>query len=231
MKRLLKLFAFCVPFCGVAHAQALYTEFAVGAGFPSQVSTISYDVVAPFDFTTPGGIDVFAGDMLVGTLSGSYEGGIAGGIVIGMRGVGDKHLGVNFSYDYLQANLDSITATGTINGAPASETNSLDALGLSGADFNNEVHLALGNLRYDFVGPREKIQPYVEVGAGGAFIEDSSATAAFAASAGFRVPLGLGFYFGARYRYVKALGYEDQLGIEYDDLNAHVISALFGAQL
>lgn len=231
MKNIAYIIAASAFASSAAHAQAVFSEFSVGAGFPSQVDTVKYDVIAPFDFTTPGGINIAQGDQLVGNLSGNYNGGIAAGLVIGLRGVGDKHIGVNFSYDYLQANLDEISAVGTINGAPASETDSLESLGLSGADFNNEVHVVLGNIRYDFVGPREQFQPYVEVGAGGAFIENSSTAAAFGASAGFRIPLGLGFYAGARYRYVRVMGYEDQIGIEYKDISGHVVSAVFGAQL
>ena len=218
-------------FSSAAHAQAVFSEFAVGVGFPSQVDTINYDVISTVNFVTPGGNTIAPGDRLVGTLSGNYNGGITAGLAIGIRGVGDKHVGLNISYDYLQANLDRVTAAGTLNGAPLTEIDSIETLKADGFEFNNEVNLVLGNIRYDFVGPRERLQPYVEIGAGGAFIENSKSTAAFAASAGFRVPLGLGFYMGARYRYVKALGYEDQLGIEYNDLNAHVISAVLGAQL
>ena len=231
MNRFAFIAAVAVFSSGVAHAQAIFSEFSVGAGFPSRVDTVKYDVIAPFDFTTPGGIDIAQGDRLVGNLSGDYNGGITAGLAIGIRGVGDKHFGINLSYDYLQANLDEISAVGTINGVPANETDSLDSLGLSGADFNNEVHIVLGNIRYDFVGPREPIQPYVEIGAGGAFVENSDASAAFAATAGFRVPLGLGFYAGARYRYLRVMGYEDQVGIDYRDISGHSVSAVLGAQI
>jgi hypothetical protein len=216
---------------GVAQAQAVFAEFSVGAGFPQNVETVQYDVITPVGFTTPGGVVVNPGDRLVGSLSGEYEAGISGGLEIGLRGVGDKRLSLTLSYDYLQANLSEITATGTINGAPASETNSLAALGLSGSDFNNEAHLVLGNIRYDFLGPKEPIQPFLEVGGGGAFIEDSPTSAALGATAGFRVPLGLGFYAGARYRYVKVFGYEDQIGIDYNNLDAHLISFMLGAHM
>lgn len=231
MNRFACTFAVAAAFSSHASAQALFTEFSVGAGFPSQVETVQYDVISPISGMTSGGQTINVGDRLIGNLSGDYDGGLAAGLAIGIRGVGDKHIGLNVSYDYMQANLTAITATGTINGSPATDSASLDALGLTGADFNNEVHLVLGNVRYDFVGPRERVQPYIEVGAGGAFIEDSNASAAFSAGGGVRMPLGLGFYIGARYRYVKVLGYEDQLGIDYKDLNAHVVSAVLGAQL
>jgi hypothetical protein len=216
---------------GAASAQVVFSEFSVGAGFPVKVDTADYTVIAPFDFITPGGGVIQQGDILSGSLSGSYNGGITGGIEAGLRGVGDKRISASVSYDYLQLNLDSVTPSGTVNGAPASETILLDALGLSGADFNNEASLVLGNLRYDFVGPREKFQPFVGIGGGVAMIEDSSAAAAIAATAGVRVPLGLGFYSGVRYRFVKAFGYEDEIGIEYKNVNAHLLSFMLGAEL
>lgn len=231
MKTILILSAFGSLMSGAANAQALFTEFTVGAAFPSQVETVEYEVIAPFDFTTSNGAMVSQGDHLVGTLSGTYKGGIAGGLEIGMRGVGDKHLSLSVSYDYLQANLHEITANGTVNGAPISDTATLESLGFSGADFNNEVHLLLGHLRYDFVGPKEIFQPYIGVGGGGSFIENSESSAALAATAGFRVPLGRGFYMGARYRYLKIFGYEDQVGIDYKQLDGHIISAMLGAHM
>ena len=214
-----------------AHAQAIFSEFSIGAGFPSKVETIDYSVTVDSTTVLEDGTVLAPGDVIAGRLSGDFNAGIAAGIEIGMRGVGDKHISASVSYDYLQANLESITASGTIAGAPASETQSLEALGLTGADFNNEADLVLGNLRYDFVGPRAPLQPFIGIGAGGAFIEDSRSSAAFAATAGVRAPLGLGFFVGARYRYVKVLGYEDQIGIEYKDLNAHILSLTLGAHL
>lgn len=216
---------------GVAQAQVIFSEFSVGAGFPSGIDTIDYTVGAPISFVTSDGVVIQQGDVLAGSLSGAYNGGITGGFEAGLRGVGNKRVSASISYDYLQLNLDSITARGTVNGAPASDTASLEALGLSGADFNNEANLVLGNLRYDFVGPRERFQPFIGVGGGVAIIEESSSAAALAATAGVRIPLGLGFYAGARYRFVKAFGYEDQIGIEYDSVNAHLLSFMLGAEL
>lgn len=222
---------------GVAHAQAVFAEFAVGAGFPRKVETIPYDVISPvavsvpIDFPAPGVIAISPGDHLTGTLSGDYRAGITGGLQVGLRGVGDKHVSISVSYDYMQANLQRIFANGTLNGAPLLVSSSLATLGAVGADFNNQGHLVLGNVRWDFVGPREIVQPFIEIGGGGARIENSDTAAALGGTAGFRVPVGLGFYVGARYRYVRVFGYEDQLGIEYDDLTAHLVSFMLGGHM
>ncbi len=218
MKYFVLLGAAAMSLSGAAHAQSVFSEFTVGAGFPAQVETVQYDV------------DVL-GANYVGTLSGTYHAGIAGGIEIGMRGVGSKHVSISFSYDYLQANITDVTFNGTRDGLPYSANATRADFNAAGIDFNNQANLLLGNLRYDFVGPTEIIQPFIGVGGGGSFIENSAASAALAATAGFRVPLGRGFYTGARYRYVKVFGYEDQIGIDYKDLNAHLVSFMFGAHL
>ncbi len=228
MKFIASAFVGSMALCGTAHAQAVFSEFSVGAGFPSSVETAPYSVISTVDAPALG---IAVGDDLSGTLSGSYKAGIAGGLEIGMRGVGDKHVSMSVSYDYIQANLHEITASGTINGVPTTSTASLDALGVNGSDFNNEVHLVLGNLRYDPFGPHEQFQPFIGVGGGGAFIENSDAAAALAGTAGVRVPLGLGFYAGVKYRYIKVFGYEDQLGIDYDDMSGHLVSFMLGAQM
>jgi hypothetical protein len=232
-----------IAMCGSASAQAVFSEFSVGAAFPSRVETAQYDVLVPFDVSvdyslpTPGTLDLDAGDLLSGTLSGDYNPGIAAGLEIGLRGVGDKHISLSISYDYAQANLEDVTASGTITrvgtatAAPLTFGESAAALRGAGVEFNNEAHLLLGHIRYDFVGPREPIQPFIAVGGGGSFIENSESSAALAGTAGVRVPLGLGFYAGAKYRYVRVFGYEDQLGIDYDEMSGHVVSLMLGAQM
>ena len=218
MKRLIFTCVILLTAPSIAYAQSLYTDLVVGAAFPNDVETIQYDFI-------------FDEDHIVGDISREFDPSVAAGFEVGFRGVGSKHISIGLSYDYLQTNLSSITAAGTINDEPASGTVLAEELEDAGFDVNPKIHTVLGNIYFDFVGPSESIQPYLGVGAGGTFIEETNGRFTLAGTAGIRVPLARGFYTGVRYRYLRIFDYEDDIGIEYKEMDGHIVSFMFGAQI
>ena len=72
------------------------------------------------------------------------------------------------------------------------------------------------------------IQPFIGVGAGMAFFEDAGSELALSGTLGARVPLGENVYLGGRYRFQWISGLTDNLGLKFDPLKTHGLSAIVG---
>lgn len=198
-----------------AHAQyGIYTDLNIGIGLVNNIH-------ATFDIDD--GVDRFVGDIDAGV-----ENALAAGFEVGLRGVFSKHISLSASYDYVELNLESIAGSVSENGGPAMDFPEMDVRDL-GFDLDTETHTFLGNVRYDFLGPKERLQPWVSVGGGGTIINDFATSPTLGVSAGVRTPLAYGFYAGVRYRYLRVFSGEDELGFELDGVSAHLISFTLGA--
>ena len=205
---------------GASAEPVAYFERSVGAAFLPNVNTQTYTFVLPPD-TISGHAELNYGTQLVAGAEIGY-GGFAHG---------DLRWSI-ISYDYLHATLDSARLVGTINGVPSSITLSNGVLNGAGFDFDNSVHLLTTDVYYNFPDIGGVVRPYLGVGAGAAFIEHADAELALAATAGLRY----GFahnraYIGVRYRYYRIAGPTDDLGIKYDPIQAHTVSAVIGFYL
>lgn len=220
----MKFFAIAVA-CTIAPSaamaqQTLYTDLNVGIGFLPE---------AAVDVEIDDGIDMFSGQV-----SADAESTVVFGGEIGMRGVGSRHISVGISGDYFEANAESLSAIGTLNGMAIDETVFLDELDLAGFDLDTEVLTLMGNVRYDIAGPNARFQPYIGVGGGVSFISDWDSATTLGVTAGIRIPLINSFYTGIRYRYLRLFDVADidlgeGLSFTRGDSDVHLITLTFGA--
>jgi opacity protein-like surface antigen len=202
--------------CAQTQTPTAYIEGSVGVRFSSDVQTKNYTFVVPPD-----------------TASGHAELNYGTNVVIGAELgiadlVGDGNWRFGVSYDYTQFNLDSVRFVGTVNGVPGSVTVSDSDVRSAGFNFDNTVHIVMGNIYYNLPVIRDAFRPYVGLGAGAAFIEHADTEFAFNVSAGIRMALGPSAYVGLRYRFIRVEGPTDELGIQYKPITAHTISAVVG---
>jgi opacity protein-like surface antigen len=191
-----------------------FVEGDVGMAIMNDIDTKTYTFAVPPDSFT-------------GHATLKYNDTFTAGVEIGSAGVERGYWRWSASYDYLNAKLHSFGVSGTINGTPGSASVPSDVVRAAGFDFDNQVHLAALNLYYN-PAPLKRFQPYVGIGGGAAFIEHTDTKPALTATLGVRTPLPENFYAGLRYRYVHVFGPKDDLGIEYDDIGAHLFSLQFG---
>ncbi len=133
------------------------------------------------------------------------------------------------SYDYANAVVHSATLVGTLNGAPVSGPFSRAALGSVASSFDNSVHVIALNLYYDFLEPSAQIQPYIGAGFGAGVVQTAKSNEfEFTGTAGVRVRLSDAMYAGLRYRFTRIEGITDKIGIQYDPIMFHTVSAIIG---
>lgn len=200
-----------LPFA--AHAQ-LYIEGNIGAAF---VSDIDVDV----DGTPPGTISLDLGTELLF------------GAEVGVTGIGNaNNLRFGLGLDHLSADLEGVTASGF--GLPGSGSFSCSELEMESggdvtcSDLEITTNILSANAYIDLnMGNEMGIIPFIGVGAGYAFIEDSDAELALSGSLGARLLLGNNGYIGGRYRFQWINGTSDG-DFSYDSITSHGLSVILG---
>jgi len=206
--------AFCaLPTLASAQGMGGYIEGNIGAAFVSNLD-------ANVDETPPG----------VATLDIGTE--LLFGAEIGVRGLGNaNNLRLGLGWDHMNAGLDSVTLSGFGN---PTETFTCAELAIETggdptcSDLETKINIVALNAYLDFpMGNNMGIVPFIGVGAGWAFLQDTDSQFAASGSAGVRVPLGMNAYVGGRYRFQYISGPSDDLG-EFDAITSHGLSAIVG---
>jgi opacity protein-like surface antigen len=189
-----------------------YVEGSVGLLLIPNVET------EPFTIDT--GFGIFEGDVELDygeDFTFGFEGGYSTGV-----------WRFALSYDYSNAELDSATVSGTLDGDPFEENvthNDLNDFGIS-ADNTLQLFQAHAFYNLPLLGPA--IRPYVGVGAGMAAIEHADSELAFSATVGARFALSEAAYLGAKYRFTFIAGPTDDGGTRFENFALHTFSVLIG---
>jgi hypothetical protein len=131
-----------------------YVEASLGGSFTSTVKTKTYTFVVP-------------PDTAIGHAELNYGNEFVAGAEIGMAGFDDGgNWRAGIGYDYTRLNLDSITVVGQVNGVPGSSTFDSSLVRSAGLNFDNSVHLVMGNLYYNLPPLNENLRAYLGFGAG-----------------------------------------------------------------
>jgi opacity protein-like surface antigen len=207
-----------VPTVAAAQEQhTVYLEGSAGAAFVRTVST------KQFSFTDP--MNSFSG-----TADLDYGTQFTVGGEIGLTVFSRIRAGV--SYDYANATVHSATLVGTLNGHPVSGPFSRAALGTIASDFDNTVQIVALNVYYDFLLPDSPVQPYIGAGFGSGKIQTAASNEfVVTGTVGARWKVSDQIYVGARYRFSHIEGITDVLGIKYDPIEFHTVSAIVGFYL
>lgn len=216
MKTQLKLL-FASGLCAVpvaANADVMtYVEGSVGGAFISDVTT---DIVDP-----PSATGLRA--------SLDYDPSITAGAEFGAAGLVDGRLRVGVSYDYIDAELDKVSASGTLIGIPITGSVDAETLESAGYDVDSSLHIAQVQAYYNLPPVGTWMRPYVGAGLGAAFVDRFDPELAFSVTAGSRFDVGSNTYLGLRYRFHYISGpTDDRAGIELDSITAHTVSAVLG---
>ena len=192
-----------------------YLEGAVGAAFTQSVST------KPFSFVDP--VNTFSG-----TAKLDYGTQFTVGGEIGLTFLNDRFR-AGISYDYANATVRSATLNGVLNGVPVSGPFSRAALGSVASDFDNNVHIIAVNVYYNLLGPNAQVQPYIGAGFGSGKIQTAKSNEfVVTGTLGARVRVSDQVYIGARYRFTHIEGITDVIGIHYEPIQFHTVSAVVG---
>jgi len=206
-----------VPTLAAAQEQAYraYVEAAPGAAFTQSVKT------KPFSFND-------SVNSFTGTAELDYGTQFTVGGEIGLTFFGGT-IRTGISYDYANATVRSATLIGTLNGVPVSGPFSRSALGSVASDFDNTVNIIALNVYYNFLRPDAPIQPYVGVGFGSGKIQTANSNEfVVTGTVGARIRVSEQLYVGARYRFTHIEGITDKIGIQYDPIEFHTVSAIIG---
>jgi opacity protein-like surface antigen len=194
-----------------------YIEGSVGAAFTSSVNT------KQFSFADP--MNTFSGRAELDYGTQFTAGGEAGLILFSGR------IRTGISYDYANATVRSATLIGTLNGVPVSGPFSRSALGSVASDFDNTVQIVAANVYYNFA-PDAQFQPYIGGGFGSGAIQTAKNNEfVVTATVGARMRISNAVYIGARYRFSHIEGITDKIGIRYDPIMFHTVSAVIGFYL
>jgi len=125
----------------------------------------------------------------------------------------------------------SATLIGTLNGVPVSGPFSRSALGTIASDFDNTVQVIALNAYYNFA-PDAEFQPYIGAGFGSGKIQTAESNEfVVTGTAGARIRVSDQMYVGARYRFTHIEGITDVIGIQYEPIEFHTVSAIVGFYL
>jgi hypothetical protein len=198
-----------------APGYAAYGEFDGGVTLLQSVQTKTYTGTS--DGFTYSGLKA----------KGDYNPAFTVGGEVGVDGLGDGNFRAGISYDYLYATLHRATVSGLINGTPVNGTFSRDALKAAGLNFDNSANVVEGQFSYSLLPIGVNVRPYIGAGAGIAIIQNNQVFAA-SATAGLRYAIAPEMYLGLRYRFHYIGGPKDSLGIQYNPIWTHTISAVIG---
>jgi len=220
MKKILLTCLFlAVPSLAAAQEQrTVYLEGAVGAAFTQTVNT------KPFSFSDPM-------NSFTGTAALDYGTQFTVGGEIGLTFFNGR-VRTGVSYDYANATVHSANLVGTLNGVPVSGPFSRAALGTVASDFDNTVQIVAVNAYYNLLPADAQVQPYIGVGFGSGKIQTAESNEfVVTGTLGARVRVSDRIYLGARYRFNHIEGITDVLGIKYNPIEFHTVSAILGFYL
>lgn len=213
MKKLLAASLFILPLAVQAQG---YIEGQVGYTFIDDVDTKTYSSVE------------------TGSVQGSldYDSAVAYGLEIGMKNF-EAHnvLRMGLAWNRVSADLDkaSIDISGGTLIDPISGSASSSELKSEGLNFDNDVNVYTANFYYDIPLNSSAFTPYLGFGIGMADIDNAKSNElALIGIVGGRYEISDGKYLGMKYQYIDVADFEDELGIEYDGVGAHMISATLG---
>jgi hypothetical protein len=216
-----------IAFPSHATAQTGYVEGAIGLSLLSGNLESDDD----FSFVTAGG------ELFVGSAEGDYDGNWGFGAEIGFQ-TGPWRFGA--SWDFADAELESLTLNGTLDGVPFSgDITGDDEIAAAGLEDETDVNIFAANAYYVFdpysLGMGSwSVQPYIGLGAGAATFSDFDTSFAFLVTAGVNVPILENGYVGARYRLAVISGPEGDEdvfsggGVELDTFTTHTFSLVIG---
>jgi len=216
-----------IAFPSLAWAQTGYVEGSVGFSLLSGNLQTEND----FSFITAGG------GLFVGTAEGDYDSNLAFGAEAGFQ-TGPWRFGA--SWDFVDAELETLTLQGTLDGVPfTGDVSGHDEIEAAGLQTESDVNIFAGNAYYMFgsynLGMANwSVQPYLDLGAGAATFEDFGTAFAFLVTAGATVPIFGNGYIGARYRLAVISGPEGDeddpftSGIKLDTFTTHTFSLTIG---
>jgi hypothetical protein len=217
----------------IASAQG-YIEGAVGfALFPDiETSGYSRDITGPVVNPLAYGPGLFEGNAEV-----QIDSSWAFGAEAGWRS-GAWRFGA--SWDFIDAEADTVRLEGTLNGAPFSYEATDQELEDFGLDANYDVNIFAANAYYVFnrasvLGAiNMSFEPYIGLGIGAATFDNLDSSFAFLITLGANVPLGTNAYIGGRYRATFISGPSRSTdngidyGIEFDGITTHTFSLVVG---
>lgn len=196
----------------------VYAEGSVGAAFTQRIDT------KQFSFSDP--MNTFTGRAQLDYGTQFTAGGELGLTLFG----GSIRTGI--SYDYANATVHSATLIGVLNGSPVSGPFSRTELGTVATDFDNTVQIVAVNVYYNLLAADAPVQPYLGVGFGSGKIQTANSNEfVVTGTVGARIRVSDQIYVGARYRFSHIEGITDVLGIQYNPIEFHTVSAIIGFYL
>lgn len=200
----------------VSNAQAAeyYVEGQLGATMIQDVDTSTYS-------GTSGGITYTNASASI-----DYDTALTGGAEFGFGDFGVENFRLGFSVKLLEAELDSVTLSGTatdgtttLTGPATFSRADLDTIG-AGSTFDNRVGIYSINGYYDFKND-SAFTPYLGAGIGFADIENAKDSEfAFNLSGGVNYDITEKFYMGVKGEYTWIDGPTDEFGLEFDPIQA-----------
>lgn len=198
-----------------ASAVDLYVEGAIGGTFIHDLET---DTVTVTD-----GQNTATGSAEL-TFDPSLYFGVEAGVGAFMQFIPGIRLAA--SWDRVEAELDEVELSGTVNGTPGSIT--LDA-----SDFESSIDVYSANVYFDLNPDWQEITPYGGIGVGIADGEDfDDEEWAFSATAGLKYWPHENIGIGAKYKFITINGPDTGIaGVKYDDIYSHTFGATLTLRL
>ncbi len=213
IRKVIALVALCLaPSVVSAQTMGGYVEGNIGAAFIS-------DADAHINISD-----------LSATATGDYGTELLFGLEAGISGLANAdNLRLGLSWDRVSADLNSLNVSGSDFVGPFTfNGNCPDPRGFCSA-YDKAVNIVAANAYFDLpLGNTMGVQPFIGVGAGMAFFEDTDSELALSGTLGARIPLGENVYLGGRYRFQWIAGPTDDLGLKFDPIKTHGLSAIVG---
>lgn len=164
-------------------------------------------------------------------LSLDYDSAIGYGFEVGIKEFEQYNvLRVGLAWTRFKAELDTASAfvTGGTVIDPISGTASASELAAVGLDFDSDVDVFSVNFYYD-IPVKMAFKPYFGFGLGVADLDHAQdKELAIIGLIGGQYAISENVNLGIKYQYIDVDSFEDELGLEYDDVGASMISATLG---
>jgi len=205
-----------------AQAAEVYIEGQVGTTVIKDVDTETYSGTSGgITYTNVGG-------------SIDFDRAFTAGAEIGVGSFGVENMRLGLSVKHLKAKLNAVTVSGTatdgtttLTGPATFSRADLDTIG-AGSAFDNTVRIFSVNGYYDFKND-SAFTPYLGAGIGLADIENAKDKEfALNLSAGVNYAITEKAYLGVRADYHRIEGPTDEIGLDYDTIEAYSVMATVG---
>ncbi|CEN56316.1 outer membrane protein [Candidatus Methylopumilus turicensis] len=197
-----------------------YVEGQLGWGSVGDVSTKTY-------------VGTVGGVAYNGQVNLDYGSNLAWGGELGLANIADSNFRVGLSFTKMTLDIDSVAASGTLSYNGTNYTGSTGNLKQTfanrGISFDSDMKLYMVNAYYD-IPTGSQLTPFIGAGVGVASLDHAGSELALSATGGLKYSFDKNLYLGAKATYYRVNGPKDDLGLEYENVDAYTVKALVGYQ-